>query len=68
MIELICPECGVENMYRESDLSLYEQVSCEACGALLEVVEEDPYVLELVEDALPDDEDEDDYDDDEPDL
>jgi len=61
MIELICPECGVENMYRESDLTLYEQVHCETCGALLEIVEEDPYVLEVVEDVLPD---EDDYDDD----
>jgi peptide subunit release factor 1 (eRF1) len=65
MIEVVCPECGVENMYREEDLSLYARVHCEACGAVLEVIEEDPPVLEVAEDLLLDDEDddEDDYDD-----
>jgi len=61
MIELACPECGAENSYREQDLFLFAHVACENCGALLEVIEEAPFVMEAVEDDLTD---EDDFDDD----
>jgi len=64
MIEVVCPECGVEGLFRQDDLSLYSQIRCEACGSTLEVVEESPLQLEIAEDDLPSDDDEYDEDDD----
>jgi len=65
MVELICPVCGEESTFHEDELTLYSRVQCEACGSLLEVVEEVPLEVEPVEEDLALEDDSDDvYDED----
>ena len=57
MIKVECPECG-EQFEAESDaLFLFNRLYCSACDALLEVIEEDPLVLEVVDEDYSDAED-----------
>lgn len=64
MVEVVCPGCGVKDTFQKAELTLYNQITCDACGATLEVVEEDPLVVEVADDlsAGEDDYDEDDDD------
>ncbi|MFC2079388.1 MJ0042-type zinc finger domain-containing protein [Candidatus Bipolaricaulota bacterium] len=44
-----CPACG-RSFRVDDDLAyLYEQVSCSHCGADLEVIDENPLVLEEID-------------------
>ena len=47
MPKATCPACNVRISLSQDEAVLFEQVECPQCGALLEVVEEDP--LELAE-------------------
>ena len=63
MISVECPECG-ERFETEADaLSRYNRFYCAGCDAVIEVVEEDPLVLEVVDEEFYDTEDEPDHDD-----
>jgi alpha-aminoadipate carrier protein LysW len=56
-----CPECDQE-VHVDTDADKSDLVSCEECGAELEIVGLDPVELDLVEEAdLDDDEDEDEF-------
>lgn len=56
-----CPECDAD-VHVDMDTDKGETVSCEECGAALEVVGLDPVELDIVEEEdLDDDEDEDDF-------
>jgi alpha-aminoadipate carrier protein LysW len=56
-----CPECDQE-VHVDTDADKSDVVSCEECGAELEIVGLDPVELDLVEEAdLDDDEDEDEF-------
>ena len=49
MIKVECPECG-ERFEADPDvLFLFNRFYCSLCDALLEVVEEEPLVLEVVD-------------------
>jgi alpha-aminoadipate carrier protein LysW len=41
-----CPECGAEVTLHDS-IEVGEIVDCSTCGSELEVIEEDPVVLDL---------------------
>jgi len=64
VIKVECPECG-EQFETDADvLSLFNRFYCSLCDALLEVVEEDPLVLEVVDEEYSDsegDEEDDDW-------
>jgi len=50
MPKTICPLCSESLTLSEAEAVLYEQVTCPHCGAELEVIDEDPVVLdELLE-------------------
>ena len=59
MVEVVCPECGVKSLFQQAEVALYSQIQCEACRAILEVVEEDPLEVEVVEDDLSSDDEDD---------
>jgi len=66
MVKVTCPDCGGVSQFRKKELPLFGQVECENCGTLLQVVEDDPIEVEIVdEDASSDDDDYDEDDDDE---
>ena len=46
MPKAICPVCAESLSLAESEAVLYEQVTCPNCGAELEVIDEDPVVLD----------------------
>ncbi len=63
MIRVECPECG-EQFETESDvLFLFNRFYCSHCDALLEVIEEDPLVLDVVDEEYYDSEGEEEDDD-----
>jgi len=43
-----CPACGKSVTVHEDDALLYERVTCEHCDALLEVIDEEPLMLEEI--------------------
>lgn len=56
-----CPECDAD-VHVDTDADKSDLVSCEECGAELEIVGLDPVELDIVEEeSLDDDEDEDEY-------
>ena len=58
MVKVECPECG-QGFEAESDvLFLFNRINCSLCDALLEVIEEEPLVLEAVDEEYYDSEDE----------
>lgn len=59
-----CPECE-EKVYVDAEAEQGDVVTCEECGANLEVVGLDPLELDLYEDSgdYDDDDDEDEFDD-----
>jgi DNA-directed RNA polymerase subunit RPC12/RpoP len=64
MVDVVCPVCGEESSVHRDELTLYARIQCEACGSLLEVVEESPLELEQAEEVMPLDDEGDDYDED----
>ena len=44
-----CPACGKGFRVDEDQALLYEQVSCPSCDAILEVIDEYPVVLEVID-------------------
>ncbi|MFC2079165.1 hypothetical protein ACFLSZ_04215 [Candidatus Bipolaricaulota bacterium] len=59
MIESSCPVCGEEIHMAEPDTGLGSRILCPECGALLEIVSEEPIEVGVVEpDFFVDDEDE----------
>jgi len=48
MAKGICPVCDAEMRLAETEAVLYHQVRCPECGALLEIVEENPLELEEI--------------------
>jgi lysine biosynthesis protein LysW len=66
MVEITCPECGAKSKFQKEELTSFGRVECEGCGVVLEVVEEDPLRVEVVEGYVPSDDD--DYDDEDDDI
>lgn len=48
MPKAACPVCKKNVTVQEEDATLYESVTCPHCDALLEVVDEDPLMLDEV--------------------
>jgi len=67
MPKVVCPECGEEIVLAPEEVLLYSTLHCEECGAMLEIVSEDPVAVATVATTLDEeeyeefDEDEDDY-------
>ena len=60
MVKVECPECG-EQFETDADvLFLFNRFYCSLCDALLEVVEEEPLVLEVVDEEYSEGDEEDD--------
>ena len=60
MVKVECPECG-EQFETDADvLFLFNRFYCSRCDALLEVVEEEPLVLEVVDEEYSEGDEEDD--------
>jgi len=49
VVKIICPECRAKSSFQSSELTLFTRIQCEKCGAVLEVIEEDPVELEVIE-------------------
>jgi len=50
MTSVVCPSCGKGFRLDEDEAVLYERTTCPHCDALLEVIDENPPLLEEVED------------------
>ena len=61
MVEAACPVCGAKNKFPKEDVTLFSQVECENCGILLQVIDDDPIEVEVVNEYISSDDD--DYDD-----
>ena len=61
MIDIECPECGGRFEVAADVATLLNRFYCTLCDALIEVIGEDPLILDLVDDDLFDSEDEDDW-------
>jgi len=48
MPKAACPLCGKSVTMEEDDAMLFERVTCPHCDALLEVIDEDPLMLDEV--------------------
>jgi uncharacterized Zn finger protein len=66
--KVICPECGEEGLFTPDELLLFGRIQCEECGAVLEVVNEDPLSLEVVDSEMVTDDDEYDEEDEEDEI
>jgi len=66
MPTLECPECGATLRLEEEEAVLYAHVHCDECGTVLEIVNENPLSVALLDDEYDDDleDDEDIYDED----
>lgn len=64
MKTVVCPECGEVITVNPDELELFSRIVCEACYSTLEVIEEDPLEVAVVE-IDPDEFDDEDYDEDE---
>jgi len=68
MVEITCPDCGKKSSFKKKELPLYGRVECENCGILLQVIDDDPIEVEVVDELVShDDDDYDEYDDDDDD-
>lgn len=61
MPKAVCPECE-EEVFVDADSEQGDVVTCDECGARLEVVGLDPVELDVYEDTNFDDDDDDDSD------
>ncbi len=55
MTRVECPECGERFETPKEVLYLFHRLACSACDALLEVIEEDPLLLDVVEEEYEED-------------
>jgi peptide subunit release factor 1 (eRF1) len=60
VVKVECPECGEQFETDAEVLFLLNRFYCSLCDALLEVVEEDPLVLEVVDEGYSEGDEEDD--------
>ncbi len=60
---LSCPECGEPLAVNPAELELFSQIVCESCLAALEVVDEDPLELAVMDIDADEFDEDDDYDD-----
>ena len=49
MTQVDCPSCGAEFDASEEALFLFNRFYCSACNALLEVIEEEPLIIEAID-------------------
>jgi len=67
MVKIVCPNCGAKSRFEKEEVVLYSRVECEGCGVLLEIIDEDPLEVEVVDEYDPSDDDDDDDDEDDDD-
>jgi len=48
MPKAACPVCGKNVTVDEEDAVLYERVTCPHCDTLLEIIDEDPMMLDEI--------------------
>jgi len=63
MVKITCPDCRAKSEFRKRELPLYGRVECENCGVLLQVVDDDPIEVVVVDEDISLDDDDDIYDD-----
>jgi peptide subunit release factor 1 (eRF1) len=63
VIKVECPECGEQFETESNVLFLFNQIYCSACDAPLEVIEEEPLVLQVIDEKRDDFEDMEEVDD-----
>jgi alpha-aminoadipate carrier protein LysW len=63
MPKVVCPSCGEDIILAHEEVLLYSTIHCEECGAILEIVSEDPPAVAAVDSTLDEEYDED-YDED----
>ena len=61
MVKITCPDCGGKSEFRKKELPIYSRVECENCGVLLQVIDDDPIEVQVVDEYISSDDD--DYDD-----
>lgn len=49
MPSVTCPACGKGFQLGSEEAMLYETVTCPRCDAILEVIDEDPIMLDVME-------------------
>ena len=64
MKTVVCPECGDIITVSPDEIELFSRIVCEGCYSTLEIIEEDPLEVAIVE-IDPDDLDDEDYEEDE---
>lgn len=64
MRRILCPACSAAFTVDEDELSLFNRFQCDTCHAWLEVIEEDPLKLELIDEEYDELEGDDDDDED----
>jgi len=64
MVEITCPDCGAKSDFPKRELSLFGRIECKNCGILLQVIDDDPIEVEIVDEDYASDADDDDDDDD----
>jgi Zn finger protein HypA/HybF involved in hydrogenase expression len=64
MKTVVCPECGELVTVNPDEIELFSRIVCEGCYSTLEIIEEDPLEVAVVE-IDPDEFDDDDYEEDE---
>lgn len=57
MVRITCPDCGEKSEFRKKELPLYGRVECENCGIQLEVIDDDPIEVQVVDESFDTDED-----------
>jgi hypothetical protein len=63
VIRVECPECSETFEIGSDTVFLFNRFHCSVCDALLEVIEEDPLVLVVIDEEYLDSEDEEEEDD-----
>ena len=61
---IVCPECGESIAVNPDELELYARIVCEACYSTLEVIDDEPIEVALVEIDPDDFDDDDEYEED----
>jgi len=64
MVRITCPDCGAKSEFRKKELPLFGRIECENCGVLLQVIDDDPIEIEVVDESLSSDDDYDEEDED----
>lgn len=67
MKTVVCPECGDIITVSPDEIELFSRIVCEGCYSTLEIIEEDPLEVAVVEVDPDEFDDDDDFDEDEDD-